>query len=230
MPDATREVAITMSYQRHPAEGVPIWEALERWAPEDLWQRYKEIAEHDSPTQVFVYGVARNALEDEAVALRRRIAESMIRRLSSGELIATALAMPLRPTSRRRVIAPELWSRLEFVGRFEEAWYENLRFVDLLIREKTEEMRPMQEAPSTARRDRSGRGPGRPSVMKAIAEEMRRRAAAGEIARSLRHEAEALSEWAEKQFPHERIPKPKSIERSLSRIYRDLKPVKRGGK
>jgi hypothetical protein len=66
--------------------------------------------------------------------------------------------------------------------------------------------------------------------MKEIEAEMRRRAASGELARSLRAEAEALAAWAaaEERFDRQGVPKPKSIQQKLSAVYRSLKSDKKG--
>jgi hypothetical protein len=62
-----------------------------------------------------------------------------------------------------------------------------------------------------------------------IEAEMHRRAASGELASSLRAEAEALADWAaaEERLASQCIPKPKSIQKKLSRVYRSLKSDKK---
>ena len=54
----------------------------------------------------------------EARRLRSKISEILIDRLVRGELIASGIAMPLKETSRRRDIRPELWPLLTFGYRF----------------------------------------------------------------------------------------------------------------
>ena len=29
--------------------GIPLWEAIERWTPRELWERYRKLAEYDIP-------------------------------------------------------------------------------------------------------------------------------------------------------------------------------------
>jgi hypothetical protein len=66
--------------------------------------------------------------------------------------------------------------------------------------------------------------------MPSIEAEMRRRADSGEIEKSLRREAEVLAMWARREFPDAHVPKPKSIEKKLGRIYKELKATKRPDK
>ncbi len=56
-----------------------------------------------------------------------------------------------------------------------------------------------------------------------IEAEMRRRASAGLIEKSLRREAEALVTWAEQEFADAHVPKPESIQKKLGRLYQELK-------
>jgi len=63
-----------------------------------------------------------------------------------------------------------------------------------------------------------------------IEAEMRRRAASGQMEESLRREAEVLAIWAQRQFAGTHVPKPKSIEKKLGRVYKQLKPIKRPDK
>ncbi len=79
-------------------------------------------------------------------------------------------------------------------------------------------------------RHRASRPAGRPSIMPMIEAEMRRRASAGLIEKSLRREAEALAMWAGQQFADAHVPKPSSIERKLGRVYKELNRTKRGDK
>jgi hypothetical protein len=65
---------------------------------------------------------------------------------------------------------------------------------------------------------------GRPSVMRQIEAEMRRRAAERQLAPKLREEAEALNKWAEFHIDKtEQIPTARAIENALRDIYWDLR-------
>ena len=75
--------------------GVPLREAVERWTPGELWRRYWEIAGHD--VALLIPGA--DPLQDEALGLHRRIAEILADKLRRRELIASGIALPLRPTS-----------------------------------------------------------------------------------------------------------------------------------
>jgi hypothetical protein len=64
---------------------------------------------------------------------------------------------------------------------------------------------------------------GRPSVMRQIEAEMRRRAASGNLAPKLRHEAIALRDWATETIgPSQQIPTPRAIENALRETYNQL--------
>jgi hypothetical protein len=65
-------------------------------------------------------------------------------------------------------------------------------------------------------------GAGRPSSMHLIEMEMKRRAAARELAPTLSQEAQSLSEWIKNQHPQNARPKAKSISNSLRTLYRGL--------
>jgi hypothetical protein len=212
--------------------GIPLWEAIERWTPRELWERYREIAEYD--ISLIIRGGREDPRADEARRLRSRISEILVDRLVRGELIASGIAMPLKETSRRRDLRPELWPLLTFGYRFLAVSGTGLKYDQLLIREARPATRgaseAKQEAPrqgQPARRLRSR--PGGPSIIPELEAEMRRRAASGELAPSLRTEAEALADWAaaDERLASQRIPKPKSIEKKLSKVYRDLKGDKK---
>ena len=67
--------------------------------------------------------------------------------------------------------------------------------------------------------------------MKEIEAEMRRRAASGELAASLRAEAEALANWAAAQehLAGKHVPVLSSIRRQLRNVYRQIKEEKKPG-
>jgi hypothetical protein len=150
-------------------------------------------------------------------------------------LIASGIAVPLKETSRRRVIRPELWPRLGFNSGFQMVTGDGLRYDQILIREAPSVRQEVPAGRQDARRPRAaprrGAGrPGRPSVMPSIEAEMRRRAASSQIEGSLGREAEVLAIWAQRQFADTHVPKPKSIEKKLGRIYKELKATKRPDK
>jgi hypothetical protein len=78
-------------------------------------------------------------------------------------------------------------------------------------------------------RDTAGAGQpksygGRPSVMRQIEAEMRRRAVRSDLAPKLRHEAKALHEWAMTTVDaRQQIPTSLAIENALREIYKELK-------
>jgi hypothetical protein len=66
--------------------------------------------------------------------------------------------------------------------------------------------------------------------MPEIKTEMRRRAASGQLALSMRQEAKDLVAWAEQRFHDAAVPKAKSIEKQLAPTYRELKTTNRSDK
>jgi hypothetical protein len=65
---------------------------------------------------------------------------------------------------------------------------------------------------------------GRPSVMRQIEKEMRRRAVTGILAPTLRKEAKELRLWAEANIDAEKqIPRVAGIENALRQLYKELK-------
>jgi hypothetical protein len=207
--------------------GIPLWEAIERWTPRELWERYREIAQDDIPLMIL------GAEEDprsEAGRVRSWITESLVNRLVRGELIASGVAVPLKETSRRRDIRPELWPRLGFDYGFQMVTGNGLRYGEILIREASSVPHQVPASRPQAPPPRAPARPGRPSIIPMIEAEMRRRAASGQMEESLRREAEVLAIWAQRQFAGTHVPKPKSIEKKLGRVYKQLKPIKRPDK
>jgi hypothetical protein len=212
--------------------GIPLWEGIKRWTPRELWGRYEELANRDIPLIVLPL---QDPLIGEVLRLHGRISEILVDKLVRGELIASAIALPLKETSRRRDIRPELWPRLSFSWGFQLVVGDGLRYDQIRIREASSTRHEAAASRQDARRPRAaprrGAGrPGRPSVMSMIEAEMRRRAAGGMIEVSLGREAEALALWAQQQFTDAHVPKPESIERKLGRVYKQLKPIKRPDK
>src|SRR5262249_31881769 len=65
--------------------------------------------------------------------------------------------------------------------------------------------------------------PGRPSIMRAVETEMRRRANGGRFAPQLRDEARALQDWAEHTHAEQQVPGVGAIENALRSVYRQLR-------
>jgi hypothetical protein len=207
--------------------GIPLWEAIERWTPRGVWERYRELAEYDIP--LIILG-AEDPSSEEVRSLRSRITEFLVKRLARGELIASGVAVPLKETSRRRDIRPELWPLLGFNCGFQMVAGDGLRYGEVLIREASSVPHEVPASRPQASPPRAPARPGRPSIMPRIEAEMRRRAASGQIEGSLGREAEVLAMWAQRQFADTHVPKPKSIEKKLGRIYKELKVTKRPDK
>ena len=69
--------------------------------------------------------------------------------------------------------------------------------------------------------------PGRPSIMRAIETEMRRRANAGQLAPQLRDEAQALQDCAKHTHADQQVPGVRAIENALRSVYRQLRGARR---
>jgi hypothetical protein len=91
-------------------------EALRHWCDQEAVARCLEYARFswrlpiivpDSPPTPYEIG------HDEWWRRRKPLEEEFMRKLRRGELIATALDIPLRADSRRQEISPELWRVLE---------------------------------------------------------------------------------------------------------------------
>jgi hypothetical protein len=199
-------------------------EAVELWTPKEIWQRYRQMAEVDIPL-VNPW----DPLQEEARRLRGQIERILTDKLYRGELIASGLALPLHPTTRRRDVSRELWSRLQLNIRRQQASGDGLTWVELRFREAGPASTERPPATPKQAQPRRRRSAGRPSIMKEIKAEMRRRAARGELAPSLKAETEALAEWAaaEERLASQRIPKPTSIQRKLSSVYQSLRSDKK---
>ena len=65
--------------------------------------------------------------------------------------------------------------------------------------------------------------PGRPSMMPAIQQEMKRRASSEELLPVLAQETRYLAQWAKEVFPGEQTPQPVSIGNRLNTLHRQLK-------
>jgi hypothetical protein len=209
--------------------GIPIWEAIERWTPKEVWQRYQQIAEEEVP--YFIFPPGPTPLHQEASRLRMHIEHVLAEKLRRGELMASGLRLPLDdPEGRRKEISPELWSRLKLDIRNAEASGDGLRMGELRFRTATKAESEQDPAVMDELKLPPNRVAGRPSIMRKIEAEMRRRAASGQIEESLRREAEVLATWAKRAFPDEHIPAPRSIERRLGHVYRELNRIKRPDK
>lgn len=207
--------------------GLSLDQAVERWTPKELWQRYREIAKADIP---LYFPADPDPMVLEAYGLRGQIEHILTDKLRRGELIASGVPLPLDIDTRRRDISSELWSRLKLDILHGEASGDGLRVARLRFRAAAEIR--SEQAPATVEdiEPAPRRPPGRPSLMPMIEAEMRRRATSEQIESSLRREAEVLAIWASQEFPDAHVPKPKTIEKKLGLIYKELKVTKRSDK
>lgn len=91
--------------------------------------------------------------------------------------------------------------------------------------ESDQPMASEASSPATAPQQESF--PGRPSLMAAIKEEMKRRRKDGELEDSLAAECRSLASWAENKFPGHQTPTNRTIENSLRRVFKSIKPPPR---
>ena len=201
--------------------GIPLWEAIERWTPREVWQRYRQIAQEE--VSFFTVPPGRTPLHEEAIRLRQQIEGILTDKLRRGELIASGLDLPLNRDTRRWDISSELWSRLKLDIREEKASGDGLQIVELRFRTAIEAACEQAAAVVDELKLPPNKPPGRRSVMPMIEAEMRRRATGGLMEGSWAREAKVLAMWGRKAFPDRHVPKPKSIERKLGRVYKELK-------
>ncbi|MBF0294531.1 MAG: hypothetical protein HQL96_05020 [Magnetococcales bacterium] len=64
---------------------------------------------------------------------------------------------------------------------------------------------------------------GRPSVMPAVIQEMKRRAEAREMLPVLSREAKHLADWIKQEMPGQQTPTPKTIENALRALFKELR-------
>jgi hypothetical protein len=84
-----------MAEKHAAARSLTLKEAIERHTPKEVWQRYWAIAEEEIPLLIFRDP---SVLNMEARGLREGIERTLTAKLRKGELIASGLALPLRPT------------------------------------------------------------------------------------------------------------------------------------
>jgi hypothetical protein len=210
------------------AGGIRLWEAIERWTPKEVWQRYRQIAHEELPIMIFPPGPT--PLQQEASRLRMQLERILTDKLCRGELIASGLDVPLDRDAHRWDIPSELWSRLKLDIGQEDASGDGLHIVELRFR-TANEAEP-EEAPAAVDELKlpPNKPAGRPSIMPMIEAEMRRRAASGSMEGSLGREVKVLATWAQKAFLDAHVPKPKSIATKLGRVYKGLKAINRPDK
>lgn len=217
-----------MPQEKPEAWGIPLWEAIERWTPKDVWQRYREIAQEDVP--YFIFPPGPTPLQEEAGRLRIQIENILIEKLRRGELIASGLDLPLTRDTRRWDISLDLWSLLRLDIRKAEASGGRLQIGELRFRTASEPKPEQGPVAVDELKLPPNKPSGRPSIMRMIEAEMRRRAAGGSMEESLGREAKVLATWAQQEFRAAHVPKPKSIATKLGRVYKELKAINRPDK
>jgi hypothetical protein len=72
-------------------------------------------------------------LEVRQAEIRARLLSDFVNQLEAGELVGTAMELPLSPASTREAISPDLWRLLELDFERSEALGPNLELIDILI-------------------------------------------------------------------------------------------------
>jgi hypothetical protein len=218
---------VPMPERQPDALGIPLREAIERWTPKEVWQRYRAIAREEVP---FIFPPGPTPLHEEASRLRVHIEHVLTEKLRRGELVASGLDLPLDRHTRRWNISSELWSRLKLDIGQEDASGDGLHIVELRFRTQNEA--EPEEAPAAVDELKlpPNKPAGRPSIMPMIEAEMRRRAASGSMEGSLGREVKVLATWAQQAFLDAHVPEPKSIATKLGRVYKELKAINRPDK
>ena len=120
------------------------------------------------------------------------------------------------------VLRPDRQWALKMVGGGAVFW--NVRVVDprSIMLPSTEESDPQVGAETVANRRRTGTA-GRPSSKALVVEEMRFRAARGDLAPTLAEEARDLCAWLRSHHPNEAQPLEKSLSNSIRVEYKQLR-------
>ena len=223
------------------ADEVPLAEAAQRFVDPQLLQERDALAERvaswprpgtaryrqgwpdeDPRHRQHVAKLRATVREAHAVAHQAVVAD-LRRQLRDGSLIASGLALPLTPASRRTDIARHLWALLRLQSSAGEVVGKGLQFVEVRVR------RP--RSPRAAERDDdktnpAPRRPGPRSIMPKVEAEMRARAGRGELNERIGDECRALEKWAKMNYPqHPRPPKAKSIQNVLGQLYYELRAL-----
>jgi hypothetical protein len=229
-------------------EGLPLSGAIRRFADPDKWRRYDQAATaargrvrtrlmYVGGEPIAGWGAAEQARHDNHLLDRRdqawrELQQDFLGRLRSGELVATGYEEPLSLGIERRPVPADVWRSLRPNFKNSTATGAGLKLTGILVHTAEDAPAPVS---STDQISEAGaiegepeptfevRPPGRPSRMREIEAEMRRRATAGQLLGSLRAESEALAHWARTTQRGERAPQPKSIAKQLGGRYRELK-------
>jgi hypothetical protein len=237
-----------MSDDRDPTDGYTLQEALKCFADPGKWQAYERARQAAGGRRNRRYSMTfrgepiagwaaaeemkrSNALIEQRERAWRDLCFDLIRRLRSGELIATGLEEPLTVNRVPMPIPAHLWQVLRPDFKRSAAVGGGLKISGLLVRRATEAdqeptavLTTVEELPEPdPDMIPEARPPGRPSMMPKIEAEMRRRAAAGQLRPTLSAESKVLASWAQTTHLDERPPRAKSIQRRLGRLYQELK-------
>ena len=227
-------------------EGLPLAEAVRTYSDPQLWEAYQSarVKLHSIPPRprwidssreqreawLDRYERALPAAHADLNTAFQALAACFKPRLRRGELVATGTEWPVTMDSKPMVIPAHLWDVLVLDLDKGTVRAGGLLIVGVRVRPASErdadrgglEPHTSEEAPRSER-DTAVGSPGRPSVMSAIAQEMRRRAQRGELRDRITPECRALRAWAEQHVQGEHIPQVDSIRKALSDLYQSLR-------
>lgn len=95
------------------SEGLTLLDALERYSEPEAWREYRGFEPYHRKFGMDFIGRPTDPAESmrrRAVSLRKELERDLLERLRNGDLIADALAKPLRPDSVRIRIGGNTWN------------------------------------------------------------------------------------------------------------------------
>jgi len=190
--------------------------ALKRIPPHPTWLNSSRREREEWRDQ---YKAAQPASRNAVDSAWAKLVADFMERLRSGELTATGIKVPVHDESQPIVITRYLWFDLVPDFTRSSAKGRGSEFVGVRVR------RASLDPDSTAQRVIDGPSfVGRPSLMRAVEQEMRGRAERGELCAKLAEECRVLAAWVREAFPNHQTPGAKAIENGLRSVYWQLKP------
>lgn len=232
-------------------EGLPLAEAIEAYGDPELWAAYESARAaldripsrppwlHSSRQERDAwsdrYEGAVPAAQASVEQTWRVLALDFRQRLQRAELIAMGFKRPITERSERIVVPAHLWSILVVNFRRSRVKADDLAFVDVRVWQAKAPEGILETSPPTRQTDTAPEeqlvpGPGRPSIMGILEDEMRRRAERGELCDGITQESRALRAWAERHVQGEHIPLVDSICKALRKLYQSLRAEINGDK
>jgi hypothetical protein len=167
----------------------------------------------------------RDKLIAEAEQAGRALVEGLMGLLKSGELVATGIQAPLQMDSKRLLVQRRLFRTLTPVFRDSYLIGPGIKIVDVLI-QRAGGNKPHSNDAAMANIVEISAARGRPPLPPDFAQEMLRRAEAGQLSNSFGEEAKYLYDWGDRiglRNSKNISWLQKTITNKLSKLYRELK-------